>query len=175
MTTTTITTTKTARLLLGLVAISATTALLSGCSVIQQFIGGGDATRDESGEVVEGTDSGDVFLLQVGDCINDADLGEVVTTLPIVPCDEPHDSEIYAETTLAGDEFPGDDVVSTQADEACYGAFAGFVGLDYESSVLEYYPFTPTADGWAQGDHLVSCVIYDPSTQTTGSLEGAAR
>lgn len=173
--TTTTTTTKTTRTLLGILAISATAALLSGCGVIQQFIGGGDATRDETGEVIEGTDTGDVFLLQVGDCINDSELDEVVTTLPIVPCDEPHDSEVYSEATLVGDAYPGDDVVGTQADEACYGAFAAFVGLDYESSVLEYYPFTPVAEGWAQGDRVVSCVIYDPATQTTGTLEGAAR
>lgn len=173
--TTTTTTSKTTRLLLGLVAISATTALLTGCSIIQQFIGGGDATRDENGEVIEGTDTGDVFLLQVGDCINDSELEDVVTTLPIVPCSEPHESEIFAEAELEGDTYPGDEAVGTQADEICYNEFAGFVGLDYETSVLEYYPFTPLAEGWAQGDRLVSCVIYDPEALTTGSLEGVAR
>lgn len=170
------TTTKTTRILLAVAAISATTALLTGCSIIQQFIGGaGDATRDESGEVVEGTDTGDVFLLQVGDCIDDSDLGEVVTTLPIVPCAEAHTGEVFAESTLAGETYDEAEVGS-QADEACYGEFAEFVGLEYESSVLEYYPFTPTADSWAQGDRLVSCVVYDPDVETTvGTLQGAAR
>lgn len=174
--TTTTTNTRTTRLLLGIVAISATTALLTGCGIIQQFIGGGgDATRDENGEVIEGTDTGDVFLLQVGDCINDSELEDVVTTLPIVPCSEPHESEIYAEATLEGDTYPGDDAVAEQADGICFDEFAGFVGLDYELSVLEFYPFTPLAEGWAQGDRLVSCVIYDPEALTTGTLEGAAR
>ncbi len=178
MTTTTRTTTPVlGRALLGLAAVVASTTLLTGCGVIQQFLGGaGDATRDDTGTVTEGTDNGDVFLLRVGDCIDDTDLGEVVTTLPIVPCADEHTGEVYAESTLSGDTFPGEDAVATQSDEACYAEFAGFVGLEYESSVLNYYPFTPTADSWAQGDRLVSCVVYDPDVATTtGSLAGAAR
>ena len=170
------TTTTTTRILLTIAAASAASALLTGCSIIQQFIGGaGDATRDESGEVIEGTDAGDVFLLQVGDCIDDSDLGDVVTTLPIVPCDEAHTGEVFAEATLTGDAFDETEV-GTQADEACYGEFADFVGLEYDSSLLGYYPFTPTLESWAQGDRLVSCVVYDPDVATTtGTLRGAAR
>ena len=42
--------------------------------------------------------------------------------------------------------------------------------------MLGYYPFTPTAESWATGDRLVSCVVYDPDVETTvGTLQGAAR
>ncbi len=159
------------RLLLALSAATAAAALLTGCSLLS----GGDAQRDDTGTVVEGNDEADVFLLQVGDCINDSELGDVVTTLPIVPCSEPHDSETYFEATLEGDAFPGDDAISEQSDQICYDAFAGFVGIAWEESSLGYYPFTPTEQSWDNGDRLVSCMIYDPAGQTTGSLAGSAK
>lgn len=170
------TTSRLPRILIALAATAAVTTMLSGCSMLQQLAGGGnDATRDDNGEVVEGNDEADVFLLKVGDCINDSELDDVVTTLPIVPCSEPHDSETYAEGNLQGDEYPGDDTVSSQSDQICYDAFAGFVGISYEESTLGYYPFTPTQESWNSGDRLVSCMIYDPAGQTTGSLAGSAK
>lgn len=165
------TTRSTSRLLLALTAATATAALLTGCNLLP----GNDATRDDTGTVTEGNDEADVFLLQVGDCINDSELGDVVTTLPIVPCSEPHDSETYFEANLEGDAFPGDDAISDQSDQICYDAFPGFVGIAWEESSLGYYPFTPTQQSWEGGDRLVSCMIYDPAGQTTGSLAGSAR
>ncbi|MBN8882898.1 putative regulator of septum formation [Salana multivorans] len=136
----------------------------------------GGETRDEAGEIVSGGDT-DVFTIKIGDCFNDVDSdSEEISSLPTVPCAEAHDNEVYAETSLTGDEYPGDDVVAQQADQYCYEQFSAFVGVDYESSTLEYYPITPLQGGWEQlGDRLVSCVVYDPAESTTGSLAGAAR
>ncbi len=74
-----------------LLAVGAATVALSGCSILNSLTGGGQATRDDSGQVVEGNDSTDVFTLQVGDCLNDATASETVETIPTVPCSEPHD------------------------------------------------------------------------------------
>lgn len=166
------------RIVVALATASLAAVALAGCNVIQQFLGGsgGDATRDDNGQVIAGNDNADVFLIKVGDCVNDADLGDVITSIPIVPCTEPHDSEVYYELALPGSDFPGDDAVLEDAQTACFDAFETFTGIAGDDSELAFYPLTPTEDSWTQSnDRLVSCLIYDPAGQTTGSLEGAAR
>ncbi|MDX2024881.1 septum formation family protein [Microcella sp.] len=160
---------------LAIVAIASAGVALSGCSILSQFTGGGTATRDDSGEVVEGNDNTDVFTLQVGDCLNDATAAETVETIPTVPCDEPHDSEIYASIIMEGDVFPGEDATIAQADQACLDAFAGFVGIDYADSLYYYSYYFPTEGSWAGGDREILCTIYDEAGQTTGSLQNIGR
>lgn len=157
-----------------LVAVTAAGFALSGCSLLPTF-GGGTATRDDSGEVVEGNDSTDVFTLQVGDCLNDATAAETVETIPTVPCSEPHDSEIFASFLIDGDAFPGTDVVIEQADAGCLEAFPGFVGIEYADSIYYYSYYFPTEGSWANGDREVLCTIYDEAGPVTGSLQNIGR
>ncbi|PWD49471.1 hypothetical protein C8046_00785 [Serinibacter arcticus] len=154
------------RTLTTVTAVAATALLLAAC--------GQGETRDESGEIVTGGDT-DVFSIAVGDCFNDVD-SDQITELPTVPCAEAHDNEVYAEYTFTEDEYPGDDVVQTRAQEECLAVWEEFVGVAYESSALEVFPITPTEGSWNDGnDRLVSCAIWDPAGQVTGSLAGAAR
>ncbi|WP_167052116.1 septum formation family protein [Salinibacterium sp. ZJ77] len=166
----------TPRMLLAVASAGVIASLLTGCGILQSLTGGGDATRDETGQVIEGNEASDVFLMRVGDCLNDSASGDEVSQVPIVPCAEPHDSEIYSELRLSGSEFPGVATIEEQADEHCYTAFAEFVGVDYDSSELYFSYYMPTEGSWNDfDDRLVSCVIVDPAGQTTGSLKGAAR
>lgn len=155
-------------------AILATTAL-SGCSVIDSLLGEpGSAVRDEEGQVTESGDV-DVFAIAVGDCFDDEDTsGTEITSVPIVPCEEPHDNELFHEFTLADGDYPGDDEVATQADDGCFAAFPNFVGIAYEESTLEYFPITPTSASWGGGDRVIQCAVYDPAGKTTGTLAGKA-
>lgn len=158
----------------GLCGCAVGALLLSGCALL----GGGaaDAERDEEGAVVASQEA-NVFSLSVGDCLNTADLasGEL-DAVPVVPCSEPHDSEIYAEIVLTGDEWPGSDVVDVQVDDHCYTQFSSFVGVAYETSVLDYLTFTPTQASWEQGnDRIGQCILIDGDGGVTGSLRGAAR
>lgn len=158
-----------------LLAIGAATVALSGCSILNQLTGGGQPTRDDSGEVVEGNDSTNVFTLQVGDCLNDATASETVETIPTVPCSEPHDSEIYASIIMSGDTYPGQDAVIAEANEACLDAFAGFVGIAYADSQYFYSYYFPTEGSWSNGDREILCTLYDETGQITGSLENIGR
>ena len=157
---------RTRQLALG-AAIAATTLLLGAC--------GQSETRDESGEITSGGDT-DVFSIAIGDCFNDeGDAEDQVNSLPTVPCSEPHDNEIYAEYTFPDGDFPGDETVTTKATDECIAQFEAFVGISYEESALDVFPITPTEGSWNdQDDRLVSCGIWDPSQQVTGSLAGAA-
>ena len=136
---------------------------LSGCSEISTLLNG----------------EGDVFSLEVGDCMNDYGDDTEVTSVPIIDCDEEHDAEVYATEDIKGDTFPGSDEVSATADEICIDEFGDFVGIDYETSVtLDYWVLTPSEETWAVGDREVVCTIskYDETgnvVKVTGSLEGA--
>lgn len=122
--------------------------------------------------------AGNVFDLAVGDCFDDGDisLGEVeeVGDVPLVECAEPHDNEVYAVATVEGDLFPGEAAIQSEGDAVCFDAFEGFVGLDYQSSALEFGWLVPTADSWDEGDRLVACFIYRMDLEKVrGSLEGS--
>ena len=126
-----------------------------------------------------GACSGNVFELAVGDCFDDGDLvlGELeeVGEVPLVECPEPHDNEVYAVVTVDGEEFPGEQAIQTQADEVCLGAFDPFVGLDYQSSALDFGWLVPTADSWDMGDRVVACFVYRLDlAKVSGTLEGSS-
>jgi hypothetical protein len=166
------TTSRALRILAGATILAAGLAL-SGCSILNTITGG--VQRDDDGNVTQGNDNADVFSIAVGDCLNDADVSGEVQTVPIVSCDEPHDSEAYYSYIVADGAFPGDDAIADEAGFACVSAFDTFVGVLYEDSELDATYYSPTAESWSNGDREILCIIYDPAGPVTGSLEGAQR
>lgn len=125
-----------------------------------------------------GPEDTDVFSLEVGDCLaqsDEVDESDEVSTVPVVPCTQEHDGQIYAATDLPDGDFPGTESVRDQADDLCAGKFDAFVGLSYDESVLDFYPFYPTEESWGGGDREVLCVAFDPAGPVTGPLENAGR
>ena len=144
-------------------ALSLAVASLTGCSVLSDALGEG-----EQG----------VFTLAVGDCLNDDTQEGEVSTIPVVDCDEPHDSEVYASVLMDDGDYPGEDATVAFADEQCTAQFEAFVGLSPEESKYGYGVLYPTAQSWAGGDREVLCriVLGDGNGNTvkvTGSLENA--
>ena len=108
--------------------------------------------------------SGNVFELKVGQCFDDPDNMsgmENISDVEMVDCDQPHDNEVYALFDMPDGNFPGVSVVEDAALDGCYDAFESYVGLDYESSVLDFSWLTPTSSSWEQGDQEVICIAYD--------------
>ena len=119
----------------------------------------------------------DVFKLEVGDCFiepQDAE-EELIYSVQVVPCSEPHSDEIFALVPLPDGDFPGLDAIDSQAEELCKAEFEGFVGLSYKESDLDFWVITPTEEGWRAGDREVLCNIYDPDGNVSGSLRSAER
>jgi len=130
---------------------------------------------EDTPEEVDPEDT-DVFSLRVGDCLNEMDATEeAVSEVPKIDCEEPHDFEVFHASDLSGgDTFPGEEEVAGLADEACLDAFEDFVGVDWESSTLEYTTLFPTAEGWEDHDDREAlCLVLDPAGQTEGTLENA--
>lgn len=149
---------------------------LTGCSAINSILGGGsgDADRDEdTGQVTESANI-DIFSLKLGDCKMESPSG-LIEDADVVPCDQPHDEEVYYEITMDDGEY-SEEAVDAASQECIGDAYTTFVGITYDESALEVFPITPTKDTWdGYDDRIVQCVIVDPAGQTTGSLKGAAR
>ena len=147
--------------------------LASGAGAYHMY---NSADRDASGAIV-GAGTIDVFDLQVGDCFDDGDAySDEISTLPAVPCNEPHDNEAYAAFNVSLDSYPGDIAMWEMANEECYNRFESFVGRDYESSRYDYFTLHPTSQSWAQNDREVVCAIYDMDLRKlTGSVRGTKK
>ncbi|HWK91263.1 MAG TPA: septum formation family protein [Luteimicrobium sp.] len=150
--------------------------VLAGCGLVTA--GPPDAARDHPQGTITAAGDADVHSLHVGDCLL-ADPGDFdststasteVDSVPVTPCADPHDEEIYAETMLPAGEYPGDDAVGEKADDFCDARFTALTGLAYEDATsLDFSEYTPTEDGWnMDGDRLVQCVLVLP-TKVDGS------
>jgi hypothetical protein len=104
----------------------------------------------------------DAFQMQVGDCFDDDLLsGSEVSGLPGIPCEQPHDNQVYALFDLSAPEFPGDDAVLALANEGCLERFPDAIGTSYEASVYAFTTLTPTERSWTElADREVVCIAY---------------
>lgn len=155
-------------------AALALTVSLSGCSFIQGLTGGNDANRDEQGNVQE-QDNIDIFSLKLGDCkMADDTTGEIMQA-EVVPCDEPHDEEVFFESKMADGEY--DEAAIETAGEVCYGqSFTDFVGVAWDDSTLDVWYLSPTEQTWNEmDDRLIQCIVTDPAGPTTGTLKGSKK
>jgi hypothetical protein len=154
-------------------AIVAAAMVLSGCSLMGQL--GNTTKRDASGTPTAANSNANVFSIKVGDCLNDATATGTVTTAPVVPCSEPHDSEAYKSVEMSGSAFPGADAVTSQANQACAAAFPDFIGTPYDNSNLSISYYFPTKESWVNGDRQILCTAFDDGVKTTGTLKNAQR
>ncbi len=112
------------------------------------------------------------YAPQVGDCF---DVTKAQTDLrkSLVPCEQLHDDEVYAEFALSGEAYAGDDAVFDAARAGCIDRFAAFVGIPFAQSRLDVTTYHPSEQSWAEGDRRVVCAVWDPSTAVEGTLAGS--
>ena len=112
----------------------------------------------------------DLDQVQVGNCVSDAvQLADQLSSLPMVPCDVPHNGEVFAVTdsgVLSDQNF---NVTYCQTEFAHY--MDSMVG---QSKYTFMYVYPPSADNVA---HLkLICIVYSAKGATnTGSLEGSGQ
>lgn len=137
------------------------------------------ADRDATGAIID-AGSVDAFNIRVGDCFDDTSsvIGsdEEVTSLPAVPCANPHDNEVFAVFDVSVSDYPGADQMSVMAFDACRQRFESFVGMDYDTSSLDILTLHPSSDSWRmQNDREVVCALYDmEGNKVTGTVKGRA-
>jgi len=115
--------------------------------------------------------------LSVGDCFNPGTAAQVYT-VPVVDCDELHEAELFGtiEVDAFGSEFPGDDAIYEWVNIRCEDQFFAYVGEEYSESRYWIEVFTPTINGWDDGDRTGLCtvVLVDENLDVRPAL-GTAR
>jgi hypothetical protein len=163
-----------------LLAGSAGLFLTAACSdLVERAQGRDDETErdEETGEVVEAGEV-DAFEVHVGDCLLiGGQTGEDVESVPAVPCQEPHDFEVFALVQLDDGPYPGSTVIDEQGLERCVAEFEAYVGKPYAESEFTAVPFlVPSAQSWTMNnDREVVCALGIMGQQLTGSMRGSAR
>lgn len=138
------------------------------------------AERDQRGQIVFGGDVKSTSL-RTGDCFQDwegaAPEGSArILNLDAVPCDEPHDNEVFHTREITGKvEWPGEQYLRVTASVGCLGAFESFVGRDHASSRLDYGYMRPTRESWENsGDRRITCFLFDAAyAPLVGSMRGS--
>lgn len=144
-------------------AVALAAVALAGCTAL----GPGD---EPDPSPTPSTPSTPLTAVAAGDCYDAA----VSAAVELIDCGSPHRFEVFASLLLEDAEYPGGALEAT-ATARCRAAFATFVGLDFDASVLRLRLIAPSADTWEQGDREVLCVVSDPEGRTTGTLENSAR
>ena len=97
-----------------------------------------------------------VNLLVPGDCFVKPE-AQPSFAVSVLPCTEPHDSEVYAVFDAPASDYPGDAEIESIGRDRCVAEFAEYVGLSFEQSRLDAYSFKPSAQSWASGDRRFVC------------------
>ena len=138
------------------------------------------ARRGDDGALVT-AGTVDVTELMVGDCFDSGEEGEI-SDVDGVPCDEPHDYEVFVVEEHEADAYPGEAVMDAIFASICVPSFESYVGTSYATSALYAGMITPSQASWGEGDREFTCYLYEPVDDTlaenvplTGSMRGAGR
>lgn len=122
-------------------------------AVVGLFVAGGFLFRDRL--------SGSAEDLRVGDCFQEPAGLQVIKEVQHQPCTEKHDAEVVFVgdyPAAKGAAVPADDEYETFVATNCLPAFASYTGVDVMSQeVLGIGYYTPTNEGWRDGDREIMC------------------
>lgn len=119
--------------------------------------------------------SGAAASLAVGDCFDQPGAAaREVDDVQHHPCSEPHTAEVFHNFSHTGGPdapYPSDEEWATIVFPVCDPEFSRYTGTPATpTSELTYTMFTPTRDGWDQGDRQVTCFLVradgGPMTQS---------
>lgn len=108
--------------------------------------------------------------LRVGDCF-EVPSETTVSQLQHRPCTEPHDGEAFVVANIENDSYPISLTMERWVTENCLGSvFESYVGTSYDDqTAIEVQWFSPTLDGWKNGDREVKCFLTPSAGGTVTS------
>jgi hypothetical protein len=113
--------------------------------------------------------------LQVGTCFNDDPTAiDVLEEVTGRPCNESHDSEVFAIisfTQPAGATYPNDAERLDQGEQLCVPHALTYIGNDLAvAATLSLYFLTPTQEAWDNGERRLVCYFHVDAPTLTHSL-----
>ncbi|MGH3281360.1 MAG: septum formation family protein [Trebonia sp.] len=109
-----------------------------------------------------------LFSLKTGECFDPQ--GQ---SYSLVPCDSPHEAEVFATFTLSGPTWPGAATVAKEASSGCASRLTGYLNPQLAISLSSTY-FYPDSVAWQAGTKTVICEVRATSGQLTGSVRKAS-
>lgn len=121
-----------------------------------------------------------VWELHEGDCYLTDGLTDVVRTVAVVPCDQPHGGELFDITYVAasalepaddaGDpEYPGDPWMARYAAQVCRDSFEEHTGSPADDAGLHLWHTAPDAWDWRAEGRRIAC-LAESDTALTGQV-----
>jgi uncharacterized RDD family membrane protein YckC len=163
--------------LLPILAIIGIVGLIFMGPIVQDIFNrvGDDLARASSGEIVEPVPIS-FESLRVGDCFNIVNPDDPATVgLQAVPCADEHVFEVFFAEDMPAGAYPGEEAVTTFANDNCLPAFEEYVGVSFDESVWYASPLGPTEVDWDDGIQRVTCQLHNQEgTPVTGSARGSA-
>jgi len=130
---------------------------------------GQQPSRSADGKV---TKAGKASLtdIRVGDCLKlPASIGAgSMHTVRDVPCNEPHNSEVFASVTLTGSSYPGQTAAEQAALALCQAP--GRTYIRTSKVRLTLLVLVPQRLSWNAGNHDARCVAVDPAGDHSGDI-----
>jgi hypothetical protein len=110
--------------------------------------------------------------LQVGDCLNDLTDSTDVSSLPSVPCSQPHQGEVFAVFDLPPGPYPGAAGVDDLVSKGCNARLADYSPSAPSDDAIGLFSVYPLEQNWDRGDREVVCIAKATSGSSTGSIKG---
>ena len=110
--------------------------------------------------------------LQVGDCLNGLTDSTDVSSLPSVPCAQPHEGEVFAVFDLPPGPYPGAAGVDDLVSKGCNARLAEYSPSAPSDDAVGLFSVYPLEQNWNRDDREVVCIAKATSGTTTGSLKG---
>jgi hypothetical protein len=105
-----------------------------------------------------------------------AGVSQLPRTVLRVPCEEPHEHELYDLFELAAGPYPGDEQMRAFAIEHCSAEFQNYVGISPDESELDFFYVYPDRNFWEQGYREGGCSLFHGAgVHLTGSMQGSRR
>jgi len=110
--------------------------------------------------------------LAVGHCVDGLKESDDLAGLPVLPCEQPHEGEVFAIFALPAGPYPGDEALGRQAQQKCLEQFEVYAPSSVADDKVELFYLHPSQLSWTSGDRGVTCVATDPTAKRTGSIKG---
>jgi DNA-binding SARP family transcriptional activator len=129
-----------------------------------------------------------IEALEVGNCLNlrpgtappdqtgGISTAEAAPIVLLVPCEQPHEQEVYDLFEFPVGPYPGDAQVQALARGQCAAQFEEYVGIAPERSRLDFVYVWPAGDEWVSGIRRAGCSLFEAwGRDLTGTTKGSRR
>jgi hypothetical protein len=143
------------RIVGGVVAVGLVAGTVAGVRTWQQSRAVGTITKPSTVSAKQ---------VATGHCLAELPADGDVSSVRLVPCDQPHVAEVVGSRQLDDKDWPGWSRVSDQLTSWCE--------MDTAQAALGLRPVVwgPTERGWSQGDRVGLCLAWSPDGALNGSF-----